>query len=120
MCQALRGRKGTLSGKFSDFRHALRVYLALMRLALIAVQVPGFQSFMIEAFAMNCCLYSVLDKSFDFRDANTVGVICFYISFPYSFCNIPLLVDVFYYYYDYIFIFFWEVLYPRIFISLPY
>ena len=35
-------------------------------------QVPGFQSFVIEAFAMNCCLYSVLDKSFEFHDANTV------------------------------------------------
>lgn len=28
---------------------------------------------MVEAFAMNCCLYSVLDKSFEFRDANTVS-----------------------------------------------
>jgi exportin-T len=35
-------------------------------------KVPGFQTFVIEAFAMNCCLYSVLDKSFEFRDANTV------------------------------------------------
>ncbi|KAK4395062.1 Exportin-T [Sesamum angolense] len=35
-------------------------------------KVPGFRSFIIEAFAMNCCLYSVLDKSFEFRDANTV------------------------------------------------
>ncbi|KAL7140384.1 hypothetical protein ABFS83_09G117300 [Erythranthe nasuta] len=35
-------------------------------------KVPGFKSFVIEAFAMNCCLYSVLDKSFEFRDANTV------------------------------------------------
>ncbi|KAG9141005.1 hypothetical protein Leryth_012587 [Lithospermum erythrorhizon] len=34
--------------------------------------VPGFQNFVIEAFAMNCCLYSVLDKSFEFRDANTL------------------------------------------------
>lgn len=37
------------------------------------LQVPGFQSFIIEAFATNCCLYSVLDKSFDFQDANTVS-----------------------------------------------
>lgn len=36
-------------------------------------QVPGFESFVIETFAMNCCLYSVLDKSFEFRDANTVS-----------------------------------------------
>lgn len=35
-------------------------------------KVPGFQSFMIEAFAMNCCLHSVLDKSFEFGDANTL------------------------------------------------
>ncbi|XP_047961754.1 exportin-T-like [Salvia hispanica] len=34
--------------------------------------VPGFQKFIIETFAVNCCLYSVLDKSFEFRDANTV------------------------------------------------
>ncbi|CAN1827329.1 PSD [Linum perenne] len=34
-------------------------------------KVPGFQTFVIEAFATNCCLYSVLDKSFEFRDANT-------------------------------------------------
>ncbi|CAI9114420.1 OLC1v1015139C1 [Oldenlandia corymbosa var. corymbosa] len=35
-------------------------------------KVPGFQNFVIEAFATNCCLYSVLDKSFEFRDANTL------------------------------------------------
>ncbi|KAK6284314.1 hypothetical protein POUND7_003266 [Theobroma cacao] len=35
-------------------------------------KVPGFQSFMIETFATNCCLYSVLDKSFEFGDANTL------------------------------------------------
>ncbi|XVE51860.1 hypothetical protein DITRI_Ditri02bG0075000 [Diplodiscus trichospermus] len=34
-------------------------------------KVPGFQSFMVETFATNCCLYSVLDKSFEFGDANT-------------------------------------------------
>ncbi|KAL0396965.1 UNVERIFIED_CONTAM: Exportin-T [Sesamum calycinum] len=34
-------------------------------------KVPGFRSFIVEAFATNCCLYSVLDKSFEFRDANT-------------------------------------------------
>lgn len=34
-------------------------------------KVPGFQSFIIGAFATNCCLYSVLDKSFEFQDANT-------------------------------------------------
>jgi len=27
---------------------------------------------MIEKFATNCCLYSVLDKSFDLRDANSL------------------------------------------------
>ncbi|XP_020593420.1 exportin-T-like isoform X1 [Phalaenopsis equestris] len=35
-------------------------------------RVPGFRSFIIEKFASNCCLYSVLDKSFEFRDANTL------------------------------------------------
>ncbi|XP_042492177.1 exportin-T isoform X1 [Macadamia integrifolia] len=35
-------------------------------------KVPGFQSFIIESFATNCCLYSVLDKSFEFRDVNTL------------------------------------------------
>lgn len=34
-------------------------------------KVPGFQSFIIENFAANCCLYSLLDRSFEFRDANT-------------------------------------------------
>ncbi|KAF5745560.1 hypothetical protein HS088_TW07G01152 [Tripterygium wilfordii] len=37
-------------------------------------KVPGFRSFMIEAFAINCCLYSVLDKSFEFRDANALAL----------------------------------------------
>ncbi|GFZ00944.1 ARM repeat superfamily protein [Actinidia rufa] len=35
-------------------------------------KVPGFQSFVIEIFATNCCLYSVLDKSFEFHDAHTL------------------------------------------------
>ncbi|PIN02939.1 hypothetical protein CDL12_24537 [Handroanthus impetiginosus] len=35
-------------------------------------KVPGFRSFITETFAMRCCLYSVLDKSFEFRDANTM------------------------------------------------
>ncbi|GAB2222214.1 hypothetical protein Drorol1_Dr00013419 [Drosera rotundifolia] len=34
-------------------------------------KVPGFQRFVLEAFATNCCLYSVLEKSFEFQDANT-------------------------------------------------
>ncbi|XP_027349625.1 exportin-T isoform X2 [Abrus precatorius] len=34
-------------------------------------KVPGFRSFVMEAFAINCCLYSVLDRSFEFHDANT-------------------------------------------------
>ncbi|KAK1434241.1 hypothetical protein QVD17_11160 [Tagetes erecta] len=37
-------------------------------------KVPGFQTFVIEAFATNCCLYSVLDKSFEFRDASTLAL----------------------------------------------
>ncbi|KAJ0983807.1 hypothetical protein J5N97_002163 [Dioscorea zingiberensis] len=35
-------------------------------------KLPGFRSFIIETFATHCCLYSVLDKSFEFRDANTL------------------------------------------------
>ncbi|GJN33060.1 hypothetical protein PR202_gb21619 [Eleusine coracana subsp. coracana] len=35
-------------------------------------KLPGFRVFMIEKFATGCCLYSVLDKSFDLRDANTL------------------------------------------------
>lgn len=35
-------------------------------------KVPGFRNFIIDGFAINCCLYSVLDKSFDLRDANTL------------------------------------------------
>ncbi|XP_057736307.1 exportin-T [Arachis stenosperma] len=34
-------------------------------------KVPGFRNFMIQTFAINCCLYSVLDRSFEFHDANT-------------------------------------------------
>ncbi|CAO2840280.1 unnamed protein product [Amaranthus hypochondriacus] len=37
-------------------------------------KVPGFQSFIMESFAANCCLYSVLDKSFEFRDANSLAL----------------------------------------------
>ncbi|KAF8026914.1 hypothetical protein BT93_F3414 [Corymbia citriodora subsp. variegata] len=39
---------------------------------ILVRKVPGFQKFMIEGFATNCCLYSVLDRSFEFRDANTL------------------------------------------------
>ncbi|KAG1342623.1 Exportin-T [Cocos nucifera] len=35
-------------------------------------KVPGFRSYIIEKFATECCLYSVLEKSFEFRDANTL------------------------------------------------
>ncbi|KAM0831568.1 hypothetical protein ACQ4PT_065447 [Festuca glaucescens] len=35
-------------------------------------KLPGFRVFMIEKFATGCCLYSVLDKSFNLRDANTL------------------------------------------------
>ncbi|KAF9615080.1 hypothetical protein IFM89_021651 [Coptis chinensis] len=35
-------------------------------------KVPGFQKFIVETFATNCCFYSVIDKSFDLRDANTL------------------------------------------------
>ncbi|XP_044496350.1 exportin-T-like [Mangifera indica] len=35
-------------------------------------KVSGFHNFIIEVFARKCCLYSVLDKSFEFGDANTL------------------------------------------------
>ncbi|XP_047342580.1 exportin-T-like [Impatiens glandulifera] len=35
-------------------------------------KLPGFQGFVVEIFATNCCLYSVLDKSFEFTDSNTM------------------------------------------------
>eukprot|EP00258_Populus_trichocarpa_P033471 XP_024449490.1 exportin-T [Populus trichocarpa] len=35
-------------------------------------KVPGFQRFIIDGFAMNCCFDSALDKSFEFHDANTL------------------------------------------------
>ncbi|KAG8079756.1 hypothetical protein GUJ93_ZPchr0007g6191 [Zizania palustris] len=35
-------------------------------------KLPGFRMFMIEKFATGCCLHSVLDKSFNLRDANSV------------------------------------------------
>ncbi|TKW35791.1 hypothetical protein SEVIR_2G397900v4 [Setaria viridis] len=35
-------------------------------------KVTGFREFMIEKFATDCCLYSVLDKSFDLGDANSL------------------------------------------------
>lgn len=34
-------------------------------------QVHGFQSFIVDSFATKCCLHSVLDRSFEFHDANT-------------------------------------------------
>ncbi|CAM8993560.1 unnamed protein product [Rhodiola kirilowii] len=38
-------------------------------------KVPGFRNFIIERFATDCCLYSVLDKSFNLRDAATNGLL---------------------------------------------
>ncbi|KAJ0241025.1 Exportin-T [Hirschfeldia incana] len=38
-------------------------------------KLPGFQDYMINTFATNCCFFSVLDKSFDFNDANTQGLL---------------------------------------------
>ncbi|CAK7356517.1 unnamed protein product [Dovyalis caffra] len=35
-------------------------------------KVPGFQRFIIDGFATNCCFDSALDKSFEFHDANTL------------------------------------------------
>ncbi|KAJ4841704.1 hypothetical protein Tsubulata_032461 [Turnera subulata] len=49
----------------------LLLYTACKHKDITVRKVPGFRSFIIETFATNCCLYSVLDKSFEFRDANT-------------------------------------------------
>lgn len=37
------------------------------------VQVPGFRQFMVERFAAECCIYKLVEPSFNFRDANTVS-----------------------------------------------
>eukprot|EP00249_Psilotum_nudum_P020366 c27671_g3_i1 orf=86-3106(+) len=37
-------------------------------------EVPGFCQFIIETFAPKCCMYSVLDRSFNLRDANTLSL----------------------------------------------
>ncbi|KAG6542252.1 hypothetical protein Mapa_016380 [Marchantia paleacea] len=37
-------------------------------------KVPGFRRFVIERFASECCIYSVLQTSFDLRDANTFSL----------------------------------------------
>ena len=57
---------------FSRISHIVLVFL------LSFPQITGFREFMIEKFATNCCLYSVLDKSFDLRDANSVIHACDY------------------------------------------
>lgn len=49
-------------------------FWSLAVLNFLFSQVPGFENFVIETFATNCCLYSVIDKSFEFRDANTVSL----------------------------------------------
>ncbi|KAL6972632.1 hypothetical protein U1Q18_026807 [Sarracenia purpurea var. burkii] len=49
----------------------LLLYAACNHKDLLVRKVPGFQTFVLETFAANCCLYSVLDKSFEFRDAHT-------------------------------------------------
>ncbi|RDX61303.1 Exportin-T, partial [Mucuna pruriens] len=49
----------------------LLLYSSCNHKDILVRKVPGFRSFVIEAFATNCCLYSVLDRSFEFHDANT-------------------------------------------------
>ena len=44
----------------------------MMWTAIFLIQVPGFRTFVVETFAAKCCVYSVLDPSFNLRDANTV------------------------------------------------
>lgn len=60
----------------------LRPYFIICFLFLWKLpQVPGFRNFVIEKFASNCCFDSVLDKSFELRDANTVSLHCFELLF---------------------------------------
>lgn len=37
-------------------------------------KVPGFRRFIVETFAAKCCVYSVLEQSFDLRDANSISL----------------------------------------------
>ncbi|KAI5083164.1 hypothetical protein GOP47_0002907 [Adiantum capillus-veneris] len=37
-------------------------------------KVPGFRGFIVETFAAKCCVYSVLEPSFNLRDANTFNL----------------------------------------------
>ncbi|KAH6557672.1 hypothetical protein KP509_1Z101100 [Ceratopteris richardii] len=37
-------------------------------------KVPGFRKFIVESFAAKCCVYSVLEPSFNLRDANTFSL----------------------------------------------
>ncbi|CAK9198433.1 unnamed protein product [Sphagnum troendelagicum] len=39
-------------------------------------KVPGFRQFVMERFAADCCVYMVLDSSFNLRDANTFSLFC--------------------------------------------
>ncbi|XP_038724316.1 exportin-T isoform X1 [Tripterygium wilfordii] len=57
---------------------SVQIFIRLMKdwcaKSHVGEKVPGFRSFMIEAFAINCCLYSVIDRTFEFRDANTLAL----------------------------------------------
>lgn len=65
------------------------VALLIMSCISCFPQLPGFRVFMIEKFATGCCLQSVLDKSFNFRDGISVGpvnhTIYIYLNFSYLF-----------------------------------
>eukprot|EP00250_Pteridium_aquilinum_P019445 c24434_g1_i1 orf=571-3564(+) len=37
-------------------------------------KVPGFRGFVVKTFAAKCCVYSVLESSFNLRDANTFNL----------------------------------------------
>ncbi|MCO5598109.1 hypothetical protein L7F22_052200 [Adiantum nelumboides] len=37
-------------------------------------KVPGFRGFIVETFAAKCCVYSVMEPSFNLRDANTFNL----------------------------------------------
>ncbi|KAG0621103.1 hypothetical protein M758_4G269300 [Ceratodon purpureus] len=60
-------------------------------------KVPGFRQFLVERFAADCCIYKVLDPSFNFRDANTVslfGEIVTALKLMYEKCGNDLLMHL--------------------------
>ncbi|EXB23808.1 hypothetical protein L484_009569 [Morus notabilis] len=63
------------SGPGTNTEACVQIFIRLIKdwcaKPLSEEKVPGFQNFIIENFSTNCCLYSLLERSFEFRDANT-------------------------------------------------